>query len=95
MLMDVLKTLAKGSADSVDQLAKNLDVDKGMVNQLISQLVSMGYLKEEGAGDDGCDCSSGCGGCGGGCGCHETPVENSQKYFMLTEKGLKAAEKHM
>lgn len=90
MLKKVLRALVSGSVDSFSDIARSLDVDKGVVEQIIAQLVQMGYLKA--VENSSCDSGS-CGGSCSGCACSggESSVQN--RFYSLTEKGLKAVER--
>ncbi|HEY8805535.1 MAG TPA: FeoC-like transcriptional regulator [Clostridium sp.] len=87
MLIKILKRLAQGGLYSNKLMAKELGIDEGLVEQMITQLQNLGYIEK----DDNENCSSGCD-CGSGskkdsC-CGKTDI--GVKIWNITEKGKKA-----
>ncbi len=58
MLMQVLETLARGDTRRLADLARAMDIDEGLLRQMIEHLVRMGYLKPISE-----TCQSGCRNC--------------------------------
>ncbi len=71
-------------AFSISRLAKNLNMDIDIVEQLINQLKTMGYIKEEIINE--C-CSKNCNGCLNSCKCVQI------KVLYITEKGNKCLKR--
>ncbi|MBU3158360.1 transcriptional regulator [Clostridium frigoris] len=86
MLIKILKRLAQGGLYSNKLMARELGMDEGVVEQMITQLQNLGYIEK----DDEEKCSSGCD-CGSSkkdsC-CGKTDI--GVKIWNITEKGKKA-----
>lgn len=82
MLKSVLREINDANMFSKSSIAKNLNITEGMVEEIISQLVRMGYLNED-LGSPTCDTS--CGKCPYSRMCHSSPI----KMLNLTDKGKK------
>ena len=84
MLQKLIKAIAEGQARSLGDLANQLDVSVGLVEQMLEDLTRQGYLRLASM-----ECASGCAGCPSASACNLTqPV----KTWVLTEKGHKTAE---
>lgn len=86
VIMKILKRLSKGGLYSNKIMAKELGIDESMVEQMISQLERLGYIKR-----DNMNASSGC-----DCGCCDSKKKKSCcsgkdnisiDLWKLTEKG--------
>jgi len=85
MLIKILKRLAQGGLYSNKLMAKELGIDEGLVEQMITQLQNLGYIEK----DDKEKCSSVCD-CGSSkkdscCGNQDIGL----KIWNITEKGKK------
>lgn len=85
MLIRILKRLAQGGLYSNKSMAKELGIDEGMVEQMITQLQNLGYIEK----DDIKKCSSCC-----DCGSSKkhSCCDNKDigvKMWKITEKGQK------
>lgn len=80
MLKDLLKEIGESSAFSKLNLAKSLSVSEAMIDDLLSQLLRMGYLIED-LGSPSCETF--CGSCPYAKACKVNPV----KMYQLSEKG--------
>lgn len=60
MLKDILKEISNASIFSVPNISKSLNISEDMVNELVGQLVRMGYLIED-MGSPTCETK--CSGC--------------------------------
>lgn len=57
MMMKILKRLSEGGLYSNKIMAKELGIDEGMVEQMVSQLERLGYIKRDNMNaSSGCDC---------------------------------------
>lgn len=57
MMMKILKRLSEGGLYSNKMMAKELGIDESMVEQMISQLERLGYIKKDNMNSSsGCDC---------------------------------------
>ena len=88
MLIKILKRLAQGGLYSNKLVAKELGIDEGMVEQMITQLQNLGYIEK----DVVSECSAGCN-CGDSkkkscCGNNDIGV----KIWKITEKGKKTIQ---
>lgn len=81
MLLEVLRLIQQLAIYSPRILAKKMDIDESMAKQLLYQLQSMGYIKEEKIKNI---CKSNCFGCSSRC--NKSPV----KIMIITEKGRAA-----
>lgn len=79
MLKDVLKEISKSNIFSKSTISKNLNISELMVEELVNQLIRMGYLEED-LGSPTCE--SKCSGCHI-TSCNLIPI----KMFSVTEKG--------
>ena len=85
MLHKLIRAIAEGQARSLGDLAKQLGVSVGLIEQMLEDLVRQGYLRLTSM-----ECASGCAGCPSASACTLTqPV----KTWVLTEKGHEAAER--
>ena len=77
MLQRVLRLMAEGESLSTTSLARGLDVSEGLVEHMLSQMVSLGLLREVQS-----NCTQGCSGCAmsGDCG-----AQTSSRIWLLTE----------
>ena len=85
MLDQLLQNLAQGGAHSYADLTRALGVSEGLLQQMIEDLVRMGYLRA--VGDD---CQAKCDDCpmAGVC-----AVGGRGQVWSLTEKGSRIAQK--
>ncbi len=81
MLNELLRLIASGRDRTQRQLAATLGISDLMVEQMIEQLASRGYLAETR------QCAGGCGGCPVADACGPT---KGLRFWSLTEKGLRA-----
>jgi hypothetical protein len=86
MLMKVLKRLAQGGLYSNKSMAKELGVDEGLVEQMITQLQHLGYIEK----DNLSNCPSGCGCCSTKSSCCGDKHNIDINLWKITEKGKKA-----
>ena len=86
MLIKILKSLAKGGRYSNKLMATELGVDESLVQQMIDNLIRMGYIEKEKINS----CGDGCGSCSskGSCGSDTHSIEIN--IWKVTEKGKKA-----
>ena len=84
MLHNLIRAIAEGQARSLGELAKQLGVSGGLVEQMLEDLVRQGYLRLTST-----ECANGCAGCPSATTCNST---QPAKIWVLTEKGHKAAE---
>ncbi len=85
MLMKILKRLAQGGIYSNRLMAKELDVDESLVEQMIMQLQQRGYIEKDNMGD----CSEGCGCCSTKSSCCSDKHNIEINIWKVTEKGKK------
>lgn len=78
MLKQILRLIREGEVSSVDALARALNADVSLVQQMLEQLVTMGYLRQP---EDAC-ATSACARCPVSAGCHP-----SLRLWALTERG--------
>jgi len=85
MLERILQLMATGQAQSLDDLARELDISIDLVSQMLADLERLGYLASVGA-----QCGSGCEHCpvSSGCAGSSSPI----KRWSLTEKGHRVAD---
>ena len=85
MLEDLLRLVAGGSIQSLDDLAGKLNVPPSLVSAMLADLERMGYLNKVNSACDnscsGCSSASMCGIIGGG------------DLWSVTEKGMQAAKR--
>lgn len=89
MLMKILKRLAQGGMYSNKLVAKELEIDEGMVEQIVIQLQQLGYIEKEKMNNcsSGCNCSSGsCSSKSNSC-CSNHNI--NVNIWGITEKGKK------
>ena len=79
MLKEVLIEIKDAKIYSKSLIGKNLNISEGMVDDLTSQLVRMGYVKEELGSPT---CQSKCSGCAVSS-CRTIPI----KTYSITTKG--------
>jgi DNA-binding Lrp family transcriptional regulator len=86
MLERLLELIAGGSIQSLDDIARQMNIPSSLVNAMLSDLERMGYLKKISASCDktcsGCPSQSMCGLIGGG------------DLWSVTEKGMQVAGRH-
>lgn len=80
MLTQVLEEIYNAKVFSKVKIASNLNITESSLDQMIEQLVQMGYIKEE-MGSPTCETK--CIGCS--ISCHVTPI----KMLSITQKGLR------
>ena len=84
MLRQVLRIVAQGGIHTRGELAHRLDVSEELLQQMIEELVRIGYLKPiVGDGDDRC------------AGCPfaaECAIGGAGRIWALAEKGLRASD---
>lgn len=78
MLVNVLKEIYKAKVFSRNKIAANLNITESSLDQMIEQLVRMGYISED-MGSPSCETK--CIGCS--VTCHANPI----KMLSVTEKG--------
>lgn len=79
MLKDVLREISTASVFSISKMAIALDISEDMVNELVNQLVRMGYLIED-MGSPSCETK--CSGCFVSS-CNTIPL----KMYSISTKG--------
>lgn len=84
MLKRALFEIKQMTAFSISKLAKNLNIDIGMAEQLVNQLKIMGYIKEEKINRH---CDGNCSGCFYSC--NSKPI----KLLTITKKGSNVLDK--
>lgn len=99
MLRELLALIVSGGCASPSDAARKLGVGDDAVADMLSRLVSLGYLENVSETLAGSSCA---GGCAGGKGCAGCPMsggcakgffrESQGTVFMVTAKGLRAAE---
>ncbi len=82
MLKDVLKEINDSPGFSKSSISKNLNTSKEVVEDLIGQLVRMGYIDEDMSSPT---CSTACSSCAYARNCSTIPV----KMYRVSEKGKK------
>jgi len=91
MLRRILAFLASSGTRTLGGLALELEVDRGVIEDMLTQLCTLGYVEELTAsvsascGDEGPSTCAGCAGCALGCG--QTP---QGRVWSLTAKGRAA-----
>ena len=80
MLKDLLKEIGDSKVFSKSGLAENLNTSEAMIDDMISQLVRMGYLTED-LGSPTCETA--CGRCPYAKSCNINPI----KMYQVSEKG--------
>lgn len=83
MLRESLRLIAAGSVTGVSDLAERLGVTPSLAEQLVADLVRLGYLQSPEA-----TCSSRCRGCPLAQGC-----SRQLGLFSITERGRQAASR--
>lgn len=90
MLRELLKLIIEGEINSHSEVARALGVDETVLDDMIAQLVSLGYL-EDPAAKSGCGAGNACAGCSMAAGCHGGCFRGSKgKIWSVTDKGRKA-----
>ncbi len=84
MLKNVLKEINESKVFSKSSIGKNLNISESMVNELVNQLIRMGYLSED-LGSPTCQAK--CSGCAIS-NCNAIPI----KMISITEKGKRVLE---
>lgn len=85
MLKDVLKEINETKGFSKSTIAKGLNITEGMVDDLINQLIRMGYLNEI-LGSPHCDTP--CKSCAYAKSCNTNPI----KMYSVSNKGKELLE---
>lgn len=80
MLIALLKELEFNRKYSSNEIAKKLNTTPELIEDMISKLSSMGYIKDE---LTGASCETKCSGCSLGSICSTTPI----RTIELTDKG--------
>jgi Mn-dependent DtxR family transcriptional regulator len=80
MLRNILEIIGRDGYLSRTQLATELKVDKGVIDEGINQLIRMGYLIEEETGEH---CQTSCSNCPFAKNCGKEIV----KMFRISDKG--------
>ncbi|MEW8974388.1 MAG: FeoC-like transcriptional regulator [Tissierellaceae bacterium] len=86
MLKDVLKEINNSSGFSKSSIGKTLNISEDMVEDLIAELVRMGYLDEDKGSPT---CSTACSSCPYTKNCNTIPI----KIYKISKKGEKLLEK--
>ncbi len=81
MLKEILKEISNSNYISKSNIAVKLNINETLIEDAFSQLVRMGYIKEDENND--VNCSSSCMGCPYAKSCSKLPV----KTVILTNKG--------
>lgn len=94
MLKKVLKELAAGNGYSLANLAQRLDVSEGLLIQMMEDLAGRGYLAPLGRAEGG-GCAS-CAGCAAAKSnsCCPPSASKAPQGWMLTPKGIEAAQRY-
>lgn len=87
MLKSILKEVSNTRMFSKSLIANNLNISETMVEDMVNQLVRMGYLKED-SGSPTCDTP--CSRCPYSSVCNTTPI----KTLYITTKGKKLLGKN-
>lgn len=82
MLKELLREIGLAKAFSISLLAKNLNITEAMVEDMIEQLIRMGYLIEDLGSPS---CATACGSCAFARSCNFNPVN----FYQLSDKGKK------
>lgn len=81
MLKDVLREVYEAKLFSKSSIGKNLNISEAMVDEIVSQLIRLGYISEDMGSPT---CNSKCAGCSVSS-CNTNPI----KMISVTEKGKK------
>lgn len=84
MLDQVLHIVAQGGIHTRSELAQRLDVREELLQQMIDELVHIGYLKPVVG-----DCNDRCVGCPFAANC---AIGGAGRIWALTDKGLRASD---
>jgi predicted ArsR family transcriptional regulator len=89
VLTKLLHRFASGHMPSVTELSQELDIDTGMVLQMLMDLERLGYVERPATDASSCRlrCGSGCCGCSTG-----RELASPQQAWQLTEKGQRRIE---
>lgn len=90
MLMKILKRLAQGGMYSNKSVAKELGIDEGLIEQMITQLEHLGYIERDSMNNHLSSCGDGCSSCStksSSC-CSSNNINIS--IWKLTDKGKNA-----
>lgn len=87
MLRQVLHIVAQGGIHARRELAQRLDVSEELLQQMIDELVCMGYFKPVVG-----DCNERCGGCPFAAEC---AIGGAGRIWTLTEKGVGEAKRQL
>lgn len=79
MLKRILSILDRGETRSIADLARHLEVSHDVLDQMLAQLESLGYLCAAGG-----ECEVACSGCSLSSSC---PAQGSGRLWALTERG--------
>ena len=91
MFEKILSYLSSGAPLRLSVIAKDLSLTQPMLQQMLLDLLRMGYLEER-ALVAAPSCSSGCGSCSG-CGTVSATPSHEGTRYHLTEKGLRKIKK--
>lgn len=81
MLMKLLKIIYEKGLYSKQSIAKEMNLSIGVLEDMINQLIRMGYIEEVKNSDCSCNCKT-CSGC-----CNGSNANLS--FIKITEKGFK------
>ncbi|HAL60793.1 MAG TPA: hypothetical protein DCP08_00110 [Chloroflexi bacterium] len=87
MLDQVLRIVAQGGTHTRWELAQRLEVSEELLQQMIDELVRLGYLKPVVG-----DCHDRCGGCPFAAEC---AIGGAGRIWTLTEKGVRGVERRL
>ena len=94
MLKELLRIVAQGGIHTRRELAQRLDVSEELLQQMIDELVRIGYLKPVVG-----DCSDRCAGCPFPQGyfriAAECAIGGAGRIWTLTEKGVREVERQL
>lgn len=85
MLKNVLKEIKNEKYISKANIAKKLNTTESVIEQAFSELIRMGYIKE----DSSKSCNSKCNGCSFASLCNRVPINT----IIITEKGERLLDK--
>ena len=91
MLIKILKRLAQGGMYSNKVIAKELEMDEALIEQMIIQLQNLGYIQKESIKNPSLSCNCGCGSCStkGTC-CASNNIDIN--IWKITKKGMLTLE---
>lgn len=94
MLTRLLHRFASDDVPSVTELSRGLDIDTGMVLQMLMDLERLGYVERPPTDDSSCRLrrSNGCHGCSA-CSVGRELSPRPQQVWLLTDKGKRRVER--